>query len=208
MQPYLAEGTSIRLKNPPTSDSFRKELEKILEPKLLLPTQEQLLSMRDGMLGQMEFARRYTLDLLREVPDALWGVNPPGIPTNFGWQVGHIAMAQYGLMLFRQRGRAEGDLELMPGSTRKRYARGSTPEVHPTQVQPRQELLELLDRIHGQAMAYVAKMPAETLAEPTDMPYAGFPIKLGALLFCPMHESIHAGQIGLLRRAFGLAPVR
>jgi hypothetical protein len=46
------------------------------------------------------------------------------------------------------------------------------------------------------------------LAEPTEMPYAVYPIKLGALLFCPLHESIHAGQIGLLRRMHGMESVR
>jgi hypothetical protein len=57
-------------------------------------------------------------------------------------------------------------------------------------------------------MGFVAGLGAETLKAPTDMPYAGFPIKLGALLFCPLHESIHAGQIGLLRRAHGLESIR
>jgi hypothetical protein len=40
------------------------------------------------------------------------------------------------------------------------------------------------------------------------MPYAGYPTKLGALLFCPLHEMIHAGQIGLLRRLMGKPPIR
>ena len=46
------------------------------------------------------------------------------------------------------------------------------------------------------------------LMETTEMPYAVYPIKLGALLFCPLHESIHAGQIGILRRMHGLVPIR
>jgi hypothetical protein len=48
----------------------------------------------------------------------------------------------------------------------------------------------------------------ESLLEPTEMPFTAYPIKLGAFLFCPLHESIHSGQIGLLRRAHGLPPVR
>jgi hypothetical protein len=57
-------------------------------------------------------------------------------------------------------------------------------------------------------MEFMRTAPPELLIEPTEMPYAAFPIKLGAFLFCPLHESIHAGQIGLLRRAHGLAPIR
>jgi hypothetical protein len=160
------------------------------------------------MLEQMAFARQYTLGLLESVPESIWGGCPPGLPTSFAWQVGHLAMAQYGLMLFRQRGRAEGDVALMPGGIRKRYARGSIPAAAPDDHPSRTEILELLQRIHTEAIRFVASMPASTLREPTDMPYTGYPIKLGALLFCPLHESIHAGQIGLLRRAHGLEPVR
>jgi hypothetical protein len=111
-------------------------------------------------------------------------------------------------MLFRQRGRAEGDLELMPGWLRKRFGRGTKPSTEPGENPSKQELLDCLDRIHKTALSVVPTLSAQTLAEPTEMPYAAFPIKLGALLFCPLHESIHAGQIGLLRRAHGLESVR
>ena len=173
-----------------------------------LPTPTQVLGMRDGAIGQMEFARNYTLGLISEVPDELWQTPPAGIPSHFAWQIGHLAVAQYGLMLFRQRGRAEGDLDLMPGWLRKRYARGSVPTNEETPEATKSEMLELLAKIHKAAMEFVPTMSAESLAEPTEMPYTAYPIKLGALLFCPLHESIHAGQIGLLRRAHGLDPVR
>jgi len=169
---------------------------------------EKLVAMRDAMLGQMAFSRDYTLNLIANVPDELWHTLPEGIPTHFAWQVGHLAVAQYGLMLFRQRGRAEGDLELMPGWLRKRYARGSAPTTDVTPEASKSEMLDVLAKIHRAAMEFVPTIPEESLAEPTEMPYTAYPIKLGALLFCPLHESIHAGQIGLLRRAHGLAPVR
>jgi hypothetical protein len=187
--------------------SFRPCEEKLTLNSAIL-NDEQILILRDGMLEQMAFARQYTLGLLESVPESIWAVCPPGLPTSIAWQVGHLAMAQYGLMLFRQRGRAEGDVALMPGGIRKRYARGSIPSPHPEEHSSRSEMLELLGRIHTEATQFVAGMPASILREPTDMPYTGYPIKLGALLFCPLHESIHSGQIGLLRRAHGLEPVR
>lgn len=179
-----------------------------MEAALDLPPEDRILAYRDGMLSQMEFARQYTLGLLDSVPEELWGVSPAGFPTHFAWQVGHLAMAQYGLMLFRMRGRAEGDVALMPGWMRKRYSRGSSPSLDPADNPSKTDLLECLQRIHASAMAFVADLPVAVLQEPTDMPFTGFPIKLGALLFCPLHESIHSGQIGLLRRAHGLSPVR
>ena len=57
-------------------------------------------------------------------------------------------------------------------------------------------------------MAELQNVDPTVLLESVGMPYAAFPIKLGAILFCPMHEQIHAGQIGLLRRALGLESVR
>jgi hypothetical protein len=69
-------------------------------------------------------------------------------------------------------------------------------------------MLGMLDRIHHAAMAFMRETSPESLLEPTEMPFTAYPIKLGAFLFCPLHESIHSGQIGLLRRAHGLPPVR
>jgi hypothetical protein len=89
---------------------------------LPLPNANAIVAMRDGVVGQMRFAREYTLNLLSAVPDSLWNVIPNGGASHIAWQVGHLAVSQYGLMLFRQRGRAEGDLDLMPGWLRKNLA--------------------------------------------------------------------------------------
>ncbi len=113
-------------------------------------------------------------------------------------------------MLFRQRGRVESDMELMPGWLRKNFGRGSQPsadESDPKNPTPA-SLLERFQSIHEESCATVAKLTFTTLMEPIDMPYAAYPNKLGALLFCPLHESIHIGQIGVIRRALGLEPLR
>ena len=171
-------------------------------------TRESVLAMRDAVLGQVDFARTYTLGLLESVPEDLWPIIPNGASSHIAWQVGHLAVSQYGLMLFRQRGRAEGDLELMPGWLRKRFGRGSVPPTDASEIPSKAALLGCLEKIHAASMVALPSFSAEQLLEPTEMPYAVHPIKLGALLFCPMHESIHAGQIGILRRLHGLPPVR
>jgi hypothetical protein len=169
---------------------------------------EELMLGREQMLAQMRWARRYTLQLLESTPEEIWYTKPSGLPTNIAWQVGHLAVSQYGLMLFRQRGRHPGDLDLMPGWLRKQFGRGSSPPDLSEKAPTPSSLLERLDKINEQAMQEVQQLPAETLGEATEMPYTAYPIKLGALLFCPLHESLHAGQIGVLRRAHGLPPVR
>lgn len=171
-------------------------------------TADELLSGRDMLLKQIAWARQYTRQLIDSIPEALWYVQPSGLKSHVAWQVGHLAVSQYGLMLFRQRGRMPGDLELMPGWLRKQFGRGTTPSLSADGMPTPTELLTILDKIDTQSHAEVALLTAEQLGEPTEMPYAAYPIKLGALLFCPLHESIHAGQLGLLRRLHGLDPIR
>jgi hypothetical protein len=171
-------------------------------------SETEILHHRDVALGQMRFTREYLLGLLDGVSAEQWNVIPPGSTTHIAWQIGHLAVAQYGLMLFRQRGRAEGDIELMPGWLRKNYGKGTKPSLDPTANPSRDELLTILDKIHQRSMTDAARYEASSLAEPADMPYAVYPMKVGALLFAPLHESIHIGQIGVLRRMLGLPPVR
>jgi hypothetical protein len=173
-------------------------------------TEASVLAARDHLIAQMRWTRQYTLQLIESVPHELWYVQPAGACSHLAWQVGHLAVAQYGLMLFRQRGRAEGDLELLPGWLRKSFGKGTSPMQaadRPAAATPT-GLLDLLAAIHEAALRETATYTYASLLEPTDMPYAAYPVKLGALLFCPIHEGIHAGQIGMLRRLHGLEPLR
>ncbi len=182
-------------------------MEQFLQRDISQLSDQDLLRSRDQVIEQMAWARSYTLQLIESVPEELWEAMPSGMATNLAWQVGHLAVAEYGLMLFRQRGRAPGDLNLMPGWLRKKFGRGTTPTAYDGKPS-REELLERFSEIHNQALTEAAEFTSEMLREPTDMPYTAYPNKLGALLFCPIHESIHAGQIGTLRRLHGLEPIR
>src|SRR2546421_7074316 len=150
-------------------------------------------------IRQIEFARSYTLSLLAEIADDEWFTMPAGCQTHVAWQVGHIAMAEYGLCLFRQRGRAEVDLTLMTSSFRKQFSRGTTPEPDPAKNPSPAEIQSVFDKVHDQVLLELPHLTAEQRAEPVDMPYAAYATKLGCLLFCSLHELLHAGQLGLLR---------
>jgi hypothetical protein len=167
-----------------------------------------MLPEQQAVLKQIEFAREYVISLLADVEQEEWFRMPPGSPTHLAWQVGHLAMAEYGLALFRQRGRQPEDMQLMGSSFRKLFSRGSTPAATAAAYPSPAEIRATFDRVHAQALLEIPTFSAEQLAEPSDMPYAGYPTKLGALLFCPLHEMIHAGQIGILRRLLGKPPVR
>lgn len=164
--------------------------------------------MLQSALGQIDFARRYTLELLEATPQELWFEMPDGLPTHVAWQVGHVAVSQYGLLMFRIRGREPDDLDLIPGTFRKAYGRGGKPKPGSDNQPGPSEFLDRLQKVHDQALKELNQTDPAVLLEPVDMPYAVYPIKLGAILFCPIHEQLHSGQIGVLRRALGLEPIR
>ena len=157
---------------------------------------------------QIEFARTYTHSLLQDLEDADWFRQPREGVTHIAWQVGHLAMAEYGLCLFRIRGRQPEDLELMSGKFRKQFSKGSLPDSNPATNPSAREIREVLDRVHQQALREMAGYSEALLNEPAEDPRAVFETKLGALFFCSHHELLHAGQIGLLRRLLGKPPVR
>lgn len=159
-------------------------------------------------IQQIEFARNYTLSLLADIGDADWYRLPAGCPTQLAWQVGHLAMAEYGLCLFRQRGRQEIDREIMPSDFRKAFSRGSQPETDNTKILPPADIRAIFDRVHAQVLQEAPSFTADQLKEPVEAPFAVEATKLGSLYFCSHHEMLHAGQIGLLRRLLGKEPVR
>lgn len=162
-------------------------------------------------IRQIEFARRYTQSLLEDLTDDEWYFVPESseLVTHIAWQCGHIAMAQYGLTLFRQRGRASVDSSLMSGKFRKRFMRGTEPTADRAEYPTPSEILEVMEKVHRQMLIEAPELDGDHLDEELDEgPHAGFATKYGSFLFCAPHEMVHAGQIGMLRRMMGKEPLR
>ena len=153
-------------------------------------------------------AREYTMTMLQDLTEEDWFWTPAPQVSHIAWQVGHLAFAQYGLMLFRQRGRQTEDAGLMSGKFRKTFAKGTTPSGQKTDYPNREAILETLQRVHEQSFMELTQFSDEALDEEIDRPWAAFNTRYGALLFAGDHEMLHAGQIGLLRRLMGKDPVR
>jgi len=173
-----------------------------------IPTLDEVPAMLRAALAQIDFARRYTRELLDATPRELWFARPEGTPATIAWQVGHLTVSQYGLLMFRIHGRRDEDLDLIPGKFRKAFGRGSDPDGPGATQMNADELVERFEMIHERGTAGLQGAPSELLLEPVEMPYAAYPVKLGAILFCPLHEHLHAGQIGLTRRLLGLKSIR
>ena len=161
----------------------------------------------DVAIRQIQFARDYTKRLLADIQDDEWFEMPGGAKTHLAWQVGHLAMAQYGLTLLRIRGKEPSDRDFITNDFLRTFKRDSTPSPDPTAYPAIADILTVLDAVHGKSMQELPGFSAEQLGEPLPMPTAAYTTKLGSLLFCSAHEMLHAGQIGFLRRLLGKEPM-
>jgi hypothetical protein len=162
---------------------------------------------REFAVKQLEFSRAYLNGMIADIEEDLWFQMPQGV-THVAWQVAHLAMAQYGLCLFRIRGRQPEDLQLMSADFRKKFSKGSQPHPDPAQNPTPAEIRAVLNRVHEQALRELANFSDQDLDVPVDEPHAVYSTKLGAVIFCSLHEMMHAGQLGILRRLLGKSPLR
>jgi uncharacterized damage-inducible protein DinB len=165
------------------------------------------MSRLDLAIEQLIKARQYTVRLLDAVNPADWFRPSPNGVTHIAWQVGHLAAAEYFLTLERIRGVQASDEHLISQTFRQQFGRQSTPDPDPTKNPSATDLRAILDRVHRQALQELKTLPDEVLDAPVGRPHPMFQTKLGAILWCSAHEMVHTGQIGLLRRLFGQAPL-
>ena len=159
-------------------------------------------------IDQIKFARAYTHELLADVHDEEWFVIPEGCVSHLAWQMGHLAMAEYGLTMLRLRGKEPSDADFISNDFMRAFKKGSTPQADPTQYPAMVGIRGTFDAVHEQALKELDGYTEEDLQDEIPEPYAVANTKLGSVLFCPHHEMLHAGQIGLLRRMLGKQPVR
>ncbi len=162
----------------------------------------------DSALNQFQSARKYTLALIEGLEPDQWFWMPKPPVSNVAWQIGHLAVAQYGLMLFRQRGRQTEDAELLSSELRKLFSKGSSPPADSKSYPRFDEILALLHRVNDQVMRETNSFNPESMDELTEPPHAGPLTRMGSILFAAHHEMLHCGQIGMLRRMMGLSPLR
>ncbi len=160
----------------------------------------------DIVIAEMEFARDYTKSLLETVDESEWFTIPENGCSHLAWQAGHIAMAQYALNLMRIRD-CDEDRALMDKSFMRSFMKGTTPVADAGEYPSVSEIRATLDRVHAQCLRVVPTYTEEQLNETLPKPTAGFPTKRGSILFSVMHEMLHAGQIGAIRRGLGKPPV-
>jgi hypothetical protein len=158
-------------------------------------------------IEQIVFARNYTNRLLDQTPATEWFRQPPGGVSHVAWQVGHLAFAEYRMALERIRGPQPQDADLIAEEFLRLFGRDSVPNADPAHYPGRAEIRAVFDRVHEQTLSELRGFDESELDKPVLKPHPLVKTKLWALLWCAQHEAVHAGQIGLLRRQLGYAPL-
>jgi uncharacterized damage-inducible protein DinB len=163
----------------------------------------------ENLIRDIRTARMYTKDMLSHIDQTDWFRQPTEGVTHVAWQVGHLAVAQYGLALKRVRGEKADDAELISPKFRRLFGKGSTPVPDPTEYPTPKKIRAVFDRVHQQVLDETSGWSEEMLDEATGEPaHPMFETKREAIRWGVQHEFIHAGQIGLLRRLLGATPLR
>src|SRR5271157_4616314 len=85
---------------------------------------EMAMSRLDLIIEQLGIARLQTESLLDGITPEDWFQQPTEGVTHVAWQVGHLASAEYHLLMERRRGRRPEDEELIPARFRSLFQRG------------------------------------------------------------------------------------
>lgn len=163
------------------------------------------MSRLSDALEQIDFARRYTRERVVSIPFTEWFTLAGGV-SHVAWQVGHLASSEYRLCLARLRPRTPADEALIPDAFVTMFGR----EALPANVTgyTAEQILAVFDAVHAQAMAELPSYPDANLdLEPLGKPHPLFTTRIGGLRYAPLHEMIHCGQLALLRRMLGHAPI-
>jgi hypothetical protein len=159
-------------------------------------------------IEQIVFARNYTIGLLDKTPATEWFRQSPGGVSHVAWQVGHLTYAEYRLALWRIRGPQPQDAELISEQHCNLFGYESVPDPDPKKHPSQAELRALFDRVHEQVLRELRGMNEAEMDQPVVHTHPRAKTKFQALLWCAHHEMLHAGQIGLLRRQLGFAPLQ
>jgi len=164
------------------------------------------------MMKQAEFlaeelikTRGWTKQLLADFSGADWGYQPQPGMSHAIWLIGHISLAQHGLVAVRCFGEAP-----LESAYADPFKIGSTPLPVDQHTYPgAEELLTHFDRVQETVVAKVRGMSDEDLTAPVGgKPHPMFTTKGGAVVHSTRHEAFHTGQIATLRRLLGRAPLR
>ncbi len=143
---------------------------------------------------QIRFARSRTNFLLSSIPQELWFWMPTPSVSHVAWQVGHLAMAQYRMVIERVRGGRPEDSTIISPEFIKLFSRTTVPQSESSYYPPTTEIREV-DNVHNWVIEEIQKLDPRILSEPPLADHAHCKDRAEILRWCSHHEMIHSGQI-------------
>ena len=113
---------------------------------------EMAMSRLDLIIEQLSIARLQTESLLDSITSEDWFRQPTEGVTHVAWQVGHLASAEYHLLMERRRGRRPEDEELIPARFRSLFQRGSSPDPDSSKYPSPEAIRHVFDEVHRHAI--------------------------------------------------------
>jgi DinB superfamily len=156
-------------------------------------------------LEQIAFTRTYLLERVDTVPLSDWFTISPGGVSHVAWQVGHMARSQYRICLARLRPRTDDDESLISDAFLDAFAKGPLSEAETGFSAA--DIRAVFDRVHARVMSELASYPDADLDLEPLFAHPLYTTRIASLRYQPLHEMIHCGQVAMIRRMLGQAPI-
>lgn len=154
-------------------------------------------------IAALKFARQTTLGLLEDIPEGKL-THQPCVGANHAlWIVGHLGCAD--LMFLTQVGNKSIEA---PEGWAELFGMGSAPKADASAYPALAKLKEALADNRETLLAWFASMSTEELAKPLSDDFKSFASDHGMLMTSlAFHEGLHAGQLTVVRKSLGIAPM-
>ena len=157
--------------------------------------------LENGIAG-LNIARNWMLELLSDIPQDKLTHQPCAAGNHAIWIAGHIAYADD---LFASK--IGNKTARCSDSWVKLFGMGSIPQADAGAYPSLREVTNALADNREGLLASFSSMSAEELAKPLPDDFKTFAATLGQLMISiACHESLHAGQLTVVRKSLGLAP--
>lgn len=156
------------------------------------------------LVHALRFAREFSLQLLQDLQtDEQWLARPHDRANHALWFAGHMGNADnFALGLIAPSQVMERD------DMQKLFGMGSAPTSDPDMYPSVSEVREWMDGRRAALLEAAEKLTDEDLERPTSESAPPFiPTVRSALQFLAWHEGLHAGQITVVHRELGNAPI-
>lgn len=159
---------------------------------------------KEGAILNWKKARIYVSRLTEDIPEEKWTLIPENNYSNLIWQFGHILASEYRLALLRVRGNRTEDSSFIPSDFISTFAKGSQPD---SQIHYKvNDLRSISDRLSEAIVKETSGWDEKYLSEKAEGdPHPMFSTKMEALEYAGLHDFLHCGQIGIIRRQLGFS---